>query len=1090
MSLKFRETCIVCSKIVKQCHRDIYCSKCNRFIHKKCTKMKAKELKSIKNKEWVCNNCCHEQSTSNSDLENAVDELNDSPDFDLTDIEIPKYDEMIFNPLKFESNSFGKAYIDINNDDAIHKCSYLTPEQFRLDNNASSGKLNLLNVNIRSLSKNIDRLKQCLKALDHEFSIIGISETHLKDKPSNILNIEGYNLEHVNRIGRQKGGVCLYVSDKIKYKLRNDLCQANSTFESCFIEIECNSQNVVIGVVYRSHTSIDNFVTDIDPIFNKLNSEKKLFYVMGDFNIDLLKADTDRPVNDYLDLIYSYSIIPTVYKPTRITATSATVIDNILTNNEEIIQSSIIVTDVSDHFPTVLTIDIDLVYQNSKEKNYLYKRNHSDHNISKFKQKLSDVTWHEILNNVDVNDDYNKFTETLNALYDECIPIKKCKINRKKHPISPWITKGLLKSINNKNKLYKHYIKNPTEVKLQKFKTYKNKLNMLIRKSKRMYYFTKFEKSKNNMRETWKEINYIIGKGKKQSSQCKFRDDSGNVITDPQNIADQFNNFFVNVGPKLASDIQNSGKNYHEYLHERVPSSMFMNPIDEMEMVKIINKLKPNKSAGHDNIGNFIIKKVACEIVNPLTNIFNLSLSTGIVPKETKRAKVVPIYKKSDPDVFSNYRPVSLLPCFSKILERLVYERCISYIENHKILNEKQFGFRSKHSTCMAIAQLVDKIHNAVEKNEITIGIFLDLSKAFDTIDHTILLHKLEHYGFRGIVLDWFKSYLTNRTQYVFYNDCNSSIKEIICGVPQGSILGPLLFILYVNDITYTSNVLDFILFADDTTITYSHKDINSNIGIVNNELSEVSNWFKANKLSVNATKTNYMILGTPHMTSSKVSDDLNVVLNETILERVKCTKFLGVLIDECLTWKNHIDCISKTISRNIGVMNKLKFSLPTRILHTLYCTLILPYINYGILIWGNTCKLYIDKLVKLQKWAIRTVSKSHYRSHTAPLFANSNVLTINDMYTLELAIFMYKFSINELPVAFNDFFTKRSDIHNYPTRHAKDLNITKNNKTFSDKGIRSNGPILWNSLPSSLKESKNAKYFRNSFKKSLIQMY
>ena len=254
------------------------------------------------------------------------------------------------------------------------------------------------------------------------------------------------------------------------------------------------------------------------------------------------------------------------------------------------------------------------------------------------------------------------------------------------------------------------------------------------------------------------------------------------------------------------------------------------------------------------------------------------------------------------------------------------------------------------------------------------------------------------------MVLEWFKNYLSNRTQYVSYNNCKSSLRDIVCGVPQGSILGPLLFILYVNDITFTSNVLDFILFADDTTILYSHKDINSQVNVVNGELKEVSNWFKANKLSVNASKTNYMIF---HMTSVKVRKDLNVSLNNTTLERVQYTKFLGDLIDECLTWKQHIDCVSKTVSRNIGVMNKLKYSIPGRILHTLYCTLITPYLNYGILIWGRTCKSYLDTLIKLQKWAIRTITNSHYRSHTGPLFAKSNLLNVTDMYTLELGVFM-----------------------------------------------------------------------------------
>jgi hypothetical protein len=610
---------------------------------------------------------------------------------------------------------------------------------------------------------------------------------------------------------------------------------------------------------------------------------------------------------------------------------------------------------------------------------------------------------------------------------------------------------------------------------------------MLIRKSKRKYYYSKFESAKNNMKETWETINNVIGKQKKQKSENKFKHDQNRIITDPKDISNQFNDFFVEIGPKLASNIQSTGKKYYEYLGEARSSSMYLKPIVEMEVIKIIEGFKQNKSAGHDNIGNFILKRVSKEISKPLTMIFNLSMSTGVVPENLKTAKVIPIYKKDDPEIFSNYRPVSLLPCLSKILERLVFDRCVQYMNSYKILNDKQFGFRSNHSTNMAIMQLVDKINTAVEKDETSIGIFLDLSKAFDTIDHSILLHKLEHYGFRGIVLEWFKSYLRNRKQFVSYNSHESNMKNIICGVPQGSILGPLLFIIYVNDIINTSNVLEFILFADDTTILYSHNDIENQIGLINTELNEVSNWFKANKLSVNASKTNYMILGTPHMTSVKQTE---IILNNTTLDRVKCTKFLGVLIDECLTWKNHIDCTCKTISRNIGVMNKLKYYVPDRILHTLYCTLVLPYLNYGILLWGNTCKSYLDKLIKLQKWAIRTISNSHFRSHTRPLFSKYNILALNDMYNLELGVFMFKFNNNELPNVFTQYFKKRSDIHNYPTRHANDLNLANNKKCFSDKAVRTSGPILWNSLSNPLKMSNSSKHFRLSFKNYLISKY
>ena len=225
-------------------------------------------------------------------------------------------------------------------------------------------------------------------------------------------------------------------------------------------------------------------------------------------------------------------------------------------------------------------------------------------------------------------------------------------------------------------------------------------------------------------------------------------------------------------------------------------------------------------------------------------------------------------------------------------------------------------------------------------------------------------------------------------------------------------------------------------------------------------------------------------------MTSSKSLEKIEITLDSTPLERVKFTKFLGVLIDESFTWKTHIDCLSKTISRNIGIINKLKCFLPDRILKTLYCTLILPYLNYGILLWGNTCKSYLDKIIKLQKWAIRTISCAHYRSHTNPLFAKLNILTVTDMYTMELGVFMYKFTINDLPVAFNSFFKRRSEIHNYPTRQLDDFNQTKNKRVFSDQSVKTQGPILWNSLSKSIKSCKSLNNFRTQIKNQLIEKY
>ena len=545
-------------------------------------------------------------------------------------------------------------------------------------------------------------------------------------------------------------------------------------------------KNVLIGVIYRAHTAIDNFVHDVDPVLQTISKEKKECYIMGDYNIDLLKDDSDRPTHDYLD-IYSHCLIPSILFPTRITEKSATIIDNILTNSDTEITIRILVTDITDHFPTILMTKSNNknvpIKDSINEKCFAYKRTYTKDNISHLKQKLSQENWNDILHGIDAECDYNMFIERFNKLYDECIPLKKYKVNRRKIPQSPWITKGILKSITTKNKLYKEYLRSPNEQQAVKFKTYRNKLNNLIRKSKREYFYSKFRNTRNNIKETWKTINSIIGRRKNRSVQSTFKTEQAEKLTDPKKISDAFNTFFVDIGPKLASKIQHTGKNYFDYLNQPASSCMYTKPVVPEEVVKIIAKFNQNKSPGHNDIGNMIVKKVATEISKPLSTIFNCSLKTGVVPEQLKIAKVIPIYKKEDVEVFSNYRPVSVLPCFSKILERLMFNRCMDYIDKNSILNEKQFGFRTNHSTYMAIIELVDKVVSAVERSESTLGIFLDLSKAFDTIDHDILLYKLEYYGFRGIVLDWFKSYLNNRKQFVRYQACDSEYKNIKCGL-------------------------------------------------------------------------------------------------------------------------------------------------------------------------------------------------------------------------------------------------------------------------------------------------------------------
>ena len=287
------------------------------------------------------------------------------------------------------------------------------------------------------------------------------------------------------------------------------------------------------------------------------------------------------------------------------------------------------------------------------------------------------------------------------------------------------------------------------------------------------------------------------------------------------------------MGQEQDSKIPDGTKHFKDFLGERCNASLFLNPTDEEEIFRIVNSLKNKKSYGSDEISNNLLKLIIPYIINPLVHIFNISLLTGVFPSDMKIAKVIPIYKKDDSTLLSNYRPVSILSSFSKILERLVYNRLSSFLILHTLLNPSQYGFRKFHSTDLALLELVDKVSNALAKKEHIISVFMDLSKAFDTLDHAILISKLEHYGIRGIALKWFKSYINNRLQFTCINSVCSRTLPLKYGVPQGSILGPLLFLIYINDIVNSSSLLKFILFADDTTVIFSHCDMHCKNGWV-----------------------------------------------------------------------------------------------------------------------------------------------------------------------------------------------------------------------------------------------------------------
>ena len=722
-----------------------------------------------------------------------------------------------------------------------------------------NSNFSMFHLNIRSLHAHYNELLCYLDTLDIDFKIIALSETALNNS-SIKYTIPNYNCEINYRVKKKGGGVSLYIHNMFQYKLRTDL-QFGGDVNSIFIEILYNSsntkRNIICGCIYRPpQMSLHIFNELLSQMFGKIQHENKYVYLVGDFNVNTLPHIKGTLATQEFKNIFSANYcFPLITNPTRVSNHSATLIDQIYTNvtpQNMHGDAGILRISISDHY------GIFCINKNCKvtiDQSVTIKRSFNNKNRAQFNHCLRNQTWDTVYDSTDMQSAYSEFQRVIDLLLNQCFKVQTFAMNYKTR--HAWMTEALRNQIKLKNRLYTEAISSGDNELMKEYKNTKRDLQSSLRNCEIKYYSDELELNQRDMTKTWKVIRMILGLNSNNSRQKLTLNINNNTVTDSKQIANAFNNFFVSIGPQLARGL--AGDTNPLLYVKHINNSMVMLDVTSMEVENVINSLK-NASPGPDEFPAFVGKECLDSIIEPLTHLINISFRSGVFPSELKLAKVVPIFKSGDSSSVNNYRPISVLSFFSKVFERVVYNRVLDFLCKNNVLYDYQFGFRQKHSAQHALITLIDKIHTSLDNGDIAITILLDLKKAFDTVNHQILLQKLNAYGIRGNMLKWFESYLTDRSQYVVYDGIKSDIYNVTCGVPQGSILGPLLFILNMNDICNASELLFTILYADDTCVLLSGKDLTKLIMVINAELKSLSAWFRSNKLTVNTQKTFFMI--------------------------------------------------------------------------------------------------------------------------------------------------------------------------------------------------------------------------------------
>ena len=929
-------------------------------------------------------------------------------------------------------------------------------------------------LNIDSILGKLDDLRLFLG--NNKLDIVCINETKLGNQIcSEEVHIDGFSVTRHDR-NRHGGGVAIYVNNELDSTFRKDL--EIESVESTFVEISIKgSKSLLIGTLYRPPSKPADFIETIkDHITNVIDTCSNCNIVItGDFNSDLLNKDKKKKIDQLCKEVQLNSLI---YTPTRVTQTSKTCLDLILVSDKDkVFATGNIPVGFSDHNLVFMSYK---TYHVKVKPKIVKTRTYRKFNASAYENDLNNCNWNLVFQETDPNAAWCTFKDIVKEICDKHAPIVEVRVKGNQ---PAWFNDEILSLCKDRDVYKAKAQKSNSPADWKTYRDIRNQTNNTIKQVKKNYYSDTIKENRNDGKKLWKVLKSILPSKAHQTVKEIAEDDQ--VISEPKKIADCFNTYFINVGQNLAEAFNGNTSDTLEP-PKYSGGTLSFSCIEEEFVRNQLLKLSVGKATGIDGLNSRLLRAGAHQIARPLTFIMNLTITTGIIPPEWKTAIVTPIFKAGSKKECSNYRPISVLPVVSKILERAIHDQLYHHLSENNLLTSTQSGFRPKHSTLTAAIDVTDYILSNMDNGDLTGAVFLDLKKAFDTVDHTILLSKLSHLGVIGKELNWFANYLKNRQQCTVIDSMYSGYGQVKVGVPQGSILGPLLFVCFINDLP---NVIPdkskVVLYADDTGIMCKSKSIAHLNNVLNKVVDNVDSWMSTNKLTVNASKTKVMLFGSQRKIGNST---LDIKLGNVNLEQVSVFKYLGLWFDPYLRWDSHTEKIASKLSQKIGILRRIRQFIDQPTMCLLYNAIVLPHIDYCCPIWSSSAGKYTDKIQILQNHAARlTLGCKIREKHVIDIYKELKWMNVEQRSNYFTLVIFYRCLHGLAPEYLSD--NVRIYSHNHGTRSQSSTNmcVERSRTDWGERAFKNAGARLWNILPIHIKNSPSVDSFKSQLKNHIL---